>query len=62
MTVVNKILGRAPIGDYVKSLDINLFEDLSENEWYYTDVLEATITHNYVLNSDGFEKEWKNYK
>ncbi len=62
MTVINKILGRKPLESYVKSLDFNPFNDLYENKWYYVDVLEATITHNYWLNNTGYEYKWENWK
>ena len=64
MTVVNKILGRKPLASYVKSLDFMPYNDLDEKAWYYVDVLEATITHDYTLNKDGYEYKWeikKNY-
>ena len=51
MTVINKLLGRCPSEEYVKSLDINPFSDLDIDEWYYTTVLEATITHTYDLSA-----------
>lgn len=62
MTVVNKILGRNPSDDYVKSLDYNPFNDLIKEKWYYVIVLEATITHNYYLDDDGVEIKWEDCK
>jgi len=62
MTVINKILGRKPLDSYVKSLDVNPYNDLYENKWYYVTVLEATITHNYWLNDKGFEYKWEDLK
>ena len=53
MPVMNKILGRNPSEEYVKTLNFNPFNDLSLSKWYYVIVLEATITHNYILNDDG---------
>lgn len=60
MTVINKILGRNPSDAYVRSLNNNPFNDLSSNQWYYTVVLEATLNHDYTLDSDGLEIEWSN--
>lgn len=62
MTVVNKLLGRTPFDVYVKSLDFNPFTDLYKDFWYYTDVLEATVTHNYYLNNLGIEYLWEDWK
>lgn len=62
MTVINKILGRNPSEDYVKSLDFNPFHDLKKNQWYYVIVLEATVTHNYELDGKGVEIKWEDCK
>lgn len=63
MTVVNKILGRCPDHDYVKGLDYNPYTDLMEEKWYYVDVIEATITHNYYLNDkETLEIKWEDIK
>lgn len=58
MTVINKILGRKPLESYVKSLELNPYSDLEEEQWYYTTVLEATIDHDYKLDTAGFEYMW----
>ena len=58
MSIINRILGRKPDEQYVKSLQFNPYNDLYEDKWYYVTVLEATITHNYYLD----EKETKEYK
>lgn len=62
MTVVNKILGRNPSEEYVKSQDFNPFNDLKTSKWYYVIVLEATITHNYYLDDKGVEIKWEDCK
>ncbi len=62
MKVMNIILGRKPIESYVKSLEVNPFNDLETDKWYYVDVLEATITHNYYLNNGGYEYKWEDIK
>ena len=64
MNVINKILGRNPSPSYVKSLDFNPFNDLYISEWYYVDVMEATITHNYYLDSKKpyYEIKWEDCK
>lgn len=62
MTVINKLLGRNPSEEYVKSLGFNPFNDLSMNKWYYVIVLEATITHNYYLDEKNVEYKWEDWK
>ena len=62
MRVINKLLGRKPLERYVVSLEFNPFNDLYKDKWYYVDVLEATITHNYWLNSNGFEYVWEDWR
>lgn len=62
MTVINKILGRNPSESYVKSLEFNPYNDLEKDKWYYVIVLEATITHNYYLDSKGVEIKWEDCK
>lgn len=59
MTVINKILGRKPLNKYVKTLNINPFSDLEKDKWYYSAVLEATISHGYTLDSAGYEIKWE---
>ncbi len=62
MTVINKILGRNPSEAYVKTLNFMPYSDLNKNKWYYTAVLEATITHNYLLDDKGIESKWDDCK
>lgn len=62
MKVVNIILGRKPMDSYVKSLEVNPFNDLHKDAWHYVIVLEATITHNYYLDDAGVEYKWEDCK
>ena len=62
MTVINKILGRNPSDEYVKTLDYNPYNDLEKDKWYYVAVLEATVTHNYYLDKNGVEIKWEDCK
>lgn len=62
MTVVNKLLGRNPSEPYVKALNYNPFNDLYMDKWYYVIVLEATITHNYYLDTKGLEIRWEDIR
>ena len=61
-TVINKILGRKPLESYVIALDFYPFNDLDKDKWYYTDVMEATVTHNYYLDTKGVEYKWEDWK
>lgn len=60
VTVINKIIGRNPSAEYVKTLSSG-FSDLSSDAWYYTNVMEATTTHEYYL-TNGIETKWENIK
>lgn len=62
MTVINKLLGRTPLENYVKSLGFNPYNDLYEDKWYYVTVLEATVTHNYWLDNMDNEYKWEDWK
>ena len=62
MTVINKLLGRKPLESYEKALNFNPYNDLYEDKWYYVTVLEATITHNYLLDVAGYEYKWENWQ
>ena len=62
VTVINKILGRNPSDKYVKTLDLNPFTDLIPEKWYYTAMLEATVTHDYYLDDKNVETKWENCK
>ncbi|MCD8181355.1 MAG: chitobiase/beta-hexosaminidase C-terminal domain-containing protein [Firmicutes bacterium] len=58
VTVFNLILGRTPLLEYLLTTDFNPFNDLEEDTWYFEKVLEASITHEYELNEDGYEEPW----
>ena len=58
VTIVNKILGRVPDTEFLKTRDFNPYSDLEESEWYYADILEATITHTYELSTEEKENPW----
>jgi len=62
MVAINKLLGRNPSEAYIKSLNFNPFNDLDKDKWYYVTVLEATITHGYLLDSNGIEIKWDEYR
>lgn len=62
MSVINKLLGRNPSDSYVKSFDFNPYTNLAKDKWYYTAVLEATVTHDYYLDKVGLEIKWENCK
>lgn len=50
VTVINRILGRKPDREYLETSGFNPYTDLSGGEWYYEQILEATINHYYDLN------------
>ncbi len=54
-TVINRMLERSNVNeDSFKGLDINKFSDLSEDAWYYVQMVEATTTHDFE-KSVGYE-------
>lgn len=36
--------------------------DITKDHWAYYDLLEATVSHNYIRAQDGVEEVWKNYQ
>ncbi len=61
--VMNIVMGRKPSAQYLKTLKIDIFSDIDINAWYYSDVLEATVTHDYYLDSKSLlETKWENWK
>lgn len=63
MSIMNRILGRKPDDDYIKTLGFNPYTDLKPEQWHYVTVLEATVTHNYYLNKEETkEYKWEDYK
>ena len=57
--IVNNMLGRKADMEYINThLDsINLFGDVSDSDWFYADVVEATNAHEYEKN--GGTESWK---
>lgn len=56
VTIINRILGRKPDRSYLQKSNFNPYTDLHGNEWYYEQILEATINHYYDLNDT--ENPW----
>ncbi len=55
MTIVNKVLGRHPHKDQLLPGMITWEDNMDENAWYWAEVQEATNSHDYELDSDGYE-------
>ncbi len=51
MKIVNRSLERAPHKDYLLDDMIKWPDNSDRNEWYYTDVQEATNSHNYKMSA-----------
>lgn len=61
VTVVNRVVGRS--ADERALSDggsVMVFLDVSPTAWYYAEVMEACIEHDYTRSEAG--EEWKNYK
>lgn len=56
VTIINRILGRKPDRSYLQKSDFNPYTDLHGDEWYYEQILEATINHYYDLKDT--ENPW----
>lgn len=60
VTIMNQVLGR--IADENALSDggsVMMFLDVSPSEWYYSEIMEASIPHDYTKSEAG--EEWKNY-
>jgi len=55
MTVINRMLNRN-VREITAS--VNIFSDLKTTHWAYNNVMEATITHKFTFDKDGYEI-WK---
>ncbi len=51
VTVINRILERDKADKESFSEDIVKFSDLNESDWFYTDMVEATNSHDYEKNN-----------
>ena len=54
MTLINNVLGRAVPAENIHP-DAMFWPDISEDDWFYEAVMEATNSHNYVYEDDGDE-------
>lgn len=53
MTLINRVLGRDMIGAMHE--DMKTWSDNLSNEWYYEAVQEATNSHEYMRDGNGYE-------
>ena len=67
ITIINRALGRSASADETAELladaGIRHFTDLYESDWYYLDVLEATVEHDFVYEGGESDAEevWTSY-
>lgn len=54
MTIINKMLVR--YGDI--DADVLQWPDVDKNDWFYTNVMEATRDHDYDRHEDGWNENW----
>jgi len=54
VTITNRVSGRRFDSSFDKQLLVQFF-DVPTGYWGYGDIMEATNSHNYVINSDGSE-------
>lgn len=55
MTIVNRMLDRAPEDETDLLPDMNLWSDNLPGAWYYLAVQEATNSHTYIRKDNGYE-------
>ena len=60
VTIINRALGRT--GDRAEIAESRpaLFLDVPVNQWYYYDVMEATVPHEFSVSADGAE-DWTSF-
>ena len=54
MTLINNVLGRKVPAENIHP-DAIFWPDISENDWFYEAVMEATNSHDYMYEEDGDE-------
>jgi hypothetical protein len=56
VTLINRMLFRGPV-----AAETELFSDISTSDWFYGQVIEASLSHKYTINPDAGETvtEWK---
>ncbi|MBQ4557419.1 MAG: S-layer homology domain-containing protein [Clostridia bacterium] len=57
MTLVNNVLGRHVNKEGLHA-DTRVWIDMKGDEWFYYIVLEATNSHDFVRQADGFNETW----
>ena len=57
MTLVNNVLGRH-VNEAGLHADTRKWIDMDGTEWYYYIVLEATNSHDFVRQTDGYNETW----
>ena len=61
MTIVNRVLKRAPHKDHLLDDMIKWPDNMDKSVWYYADVQEATNSHTYTMSgmTDGVYEIWQ---
>jgi hypothetical protein len=54
MTLINNVLERAVPAENIHS-DAMFWPDIDEDDWYFEAIMEATNSHDYVIEEDGDE-------
>lgn len=61
VVVMNRVLGRQPDKEVIAAgVGIRQFVDVTSDDWFYWDVMEASVAHDYEISS-GIEK-WTDYE
>ena len=60
VAIINRALGRTGDRESIAAERPALFLDVPTTEWYYNDVMEATVAHTYAAAKNGAE-EWTSF-
>ncbi len=55
--IINRMIGRDPSSETIENAE-NPYSDITPEYWSYEDIMEASISHEYIINENG-EEIWQ---
>lgn len=52
VVILNRVLGRTADQSYIRSCHPAFYTDVAPDSWYYCDVMEASVSHEHVMDGD----------